>query len=299
MSKLLTIKCGNPNCQNTFPLYPSELGRKLYCCGKCGSEHHWMITPLFEKKCINPACNVIIKRKFQQQIDKINYCSSKCRHDHKNTLFVESLNDTIKSRCRVCKTELTTKREPCGKLIPRKICDECNKKESREKTAKMTEKFLILMKTDEGFKRKMKKIFDANNKHLRAWMKIPENLKKWRMGCSKAFENGKSKIEDKAADYIKSKISKIERSYPISNMFVDIYVPEKNLVVECLGDYWHMTPQKYSPDDYNKSTKRTAKEQWDKDRRRKLFMESKGYRVVELWESEINRGDYQKIDIYI
>ena len=82
-------------------------------------------------------------------------------------------------------------------------------------------------------------------------------------------------------------------------MFVDIYVPDKNLVIECFGDYWHMSPSKYSATDYNKSTKRTAAEQWEKDRKRKLFMESKGYKVVELWEHEINNGDYRKLDIYI
>jgi len=29
------------------------------------------------------------------------------------------------------------------------------------------------------------------------------------------------------------------------------------------------------------------------------MLESKGYKVVELWENEINNGDYKKLDIYI
>jgi very-short-patch-repair endonuclease len=60
-----------------------------------------------------------------------------------------------------------------------------------------------------------------------------------------------------------------------------------------------MSPERYKDSDYNKITKRTAKEQWEKDKRRRLFMESNGYKVVELWESEINRGDYKKLDIYM
>jgi hypothetical protein len=31
-------------------------------------------------------------------------------------------------------------------------------------------------------------------------------------------------------------------------------------------------------------------EQWEKDRCRRMFMENNGYKVVELWESEINSG---------
>ena len=123
--------------------------------------------------------------------------------------------------------------------------------------------------------------------------------KKWVEWYEKFSKFGKSKLEDKVFDYITKKTNKVERWYPISNMFVDIFIPEKKLVVECHGDYWHMNPSKYNSDDYNKSTKRYAHEQWKKDKSRKLFMESGGYNVVELWENEINRGDYKKLDIYL
>ena len=36
-----------------------------------------------------------------------------------------------------------------------------------------------------------------------------------------------------------------------------------------------------------------------KDKNRRLFMERQGYKIVELWESEINSGDYKKLDIYL
>ena len=125
---------------------------------------------------------------------------------------------------------------------------------------------------------------------------LPKSWMNWYRNFSSL---GKSKIEDTVVEIVQQRVSRIERSYPISNIFVDIYIPEKNLVIECLGDYWHMNPSKYSATDYNKSTKRTAKEQWDKDKRRKLFIESKGYKIVEIWENEINHGDYKKLDIYI
>lgn len=300
MSKLSTIKCKNPNCSSVFQLRPSHIGRKLYCCRKCRSEHHWMITPLFEKKCLNPSCNIVIKRKFKQQIDKIHYCSSMCRRNHKDQIFQESLKDTIKSNCRVCQREVVVNREHCGKLIPRKICDNCNKKENQKKTERMTEKVLELYKTNPKFREKMKIIQMEVGKKMKEHYRLHGLSPKWIKWYKNYSCNGKSKLEDRFYNYLKIRITdKIERWHPISNMFVDFYIPDKKLIIECLGDYWHMTPTKYSPADYNKSTKRTAAEQWDRDKRRRLFMESRGYKVVELWEGEINNSDYKKLDIYI
>lgn len=194
---------------------------------------------------------------------------------------------------------MNVNREPCGKLIPRKICDKCNKKENQQKVIKATEQFKFLMKNDSVFKEKMKVIQKKTGAKMKERYKKEGLPKAWVEWYKKFATFGKSKIEDKVADVIKDKVSKIERLYSISNMFVDIYIPDKNLVIECLGDYWHMNLIKYSSTDYNKSTKRTALEQWEKDKKRRLFMESKGYKVVELWESEINNEDYKKLDIYI
>jgi very-short-patch-repair endonuclease len=259
-----------------------------------------MITPLFEKKCLNPECIIIIKRKFKQQIDKINYCSPLCRHNHKDKIFQEKLKDTIKSNCKICDKELVVNREPCGKLIPRKICDKCNKKENQLKALNATARVKYLYNNDKTFRKKRKEIYIQTGKKMKERYAVEGLPKAWLNWYQKHSKIGKSKLEDKLYKYIRSKISsKPERWYPISNMFVDIFIPEKNLVIECFGDYWHMNPSKYSCHDYNSSTKRTAEEQWKKDKNRKLFMERNGYKVVELWESEINDGDYKKLDIYI
>jgi very-short-patch-repair endonuclease len=294
------IKCKNPNCNNTFKLHESMVGRKLYCSRKCRSEHHWSITPLFEKKCLNPDCQNIIKRKFKTKLDRIYYCSPICRKNHKEQIFQESLKDTIKSHCRVCNKELIVNREPCGKLIPRKICDECNKKENQKKALLGTQKVQFLLKTDPQFQEKMKLIKKEVGIKMKEYYKLHGLSPKWIEWYRNYSSNGKSKLEDRFYEYLKTKTTdKIERYYPISNMFVDFYIPSKNIVIECQGNFWHMNPNKYSATDYNKSTKRTAQEQWEKDKRRRLFMESRGYKVVELWESEINKGDYKKLDIYI
>ena len=61
-------------------------------------------------------------------------------------------------------------------------------------------------------------------------------------------------------------------------------------IIEFNGDYWHMNPSIYKPEDINKTTKRTAQETWDKDNKKKLCAERHGYKVLYIWESEYNKS---------
>jgi hypothetical protein len=60
---------------------------------------------------------------------------------------------------------------------------------------------------------------------------------------------------------------------------VDIYIPDKKLVIETDGDYWHMNPNKYKED----------------DNKRKEVLADAGYKVITLWETDIKNGNYFKI----
>jgi hypothetical protein len=69
---------------------------------------------------------------------------------------------------------------------------------------------------------------------------------------------------------------------------VDVYIPSTNTIIEIYGTYWHCDPRKYSGEYYNKSIKLTAQEIWERDKKRKLFLESLGYAVKIFWESDVN-----------
>jgi G:T-mismatch repair DNA endonuclease (very short patch repair protein) len=71
---------------------------------------------------------------------------------------------------------------------------------------------------------------------------------------------------------------------------VDIYIPSKKLIIECHGDYWHCNPLKYKGDYYNKQVHMKANEIWDKDSDRKSLLESHGYSVRVVWESDFKKG---------
>jgi len=306
MSRVVNIDCKNKSCSNKIVLFESEIGKKLFCSRKCRGIHHNQTTPILEKMCYNPDCNIIIKRKFKTQLAKIKYCSVVCKKNYNKIIKIKRENDIVKSNCKNCNVDVITKRQSCGKLIPRTLCNLCKKEANQNKTKKMTDTFNKLYKTNIEFKNKMKRAFKKNGE-LQKEKNIKYGLpKKWIHWYKTAFDKnklygGRSTIENKVIDYINNKYPhlKIQQTHNISNMFVDVYIPEKRIVIECQGNYWHMNPTKYKTDDYNKSTKLTAGEHWVKDKKRKIFLESLGYIVIQLWEDEINRDNYSNLDTYL
>lgn len=71
----------------------------------------------------------------------------------------------------------------------------------------------------------------------------------------------------------------------IGRYFVDIVIG--NVIVECFGDYWHCHPSLFEANDFNKSTKRTAAEQWRRDADRLAYLGSLGYSTLAFWECKI------------
>jgi len=71
----------------------------------------------------------------------------------------------------------------------------------------------------------------------------------------------------------------------------DILIPSMNLIIECDGDFIHCNPKKYSADFVrfpHGDDKRKAKDIWERDAIRTQELQEKGFRVIRLWESEIN-----------
>lgn len=66
----------------------------------------------------------------------------------------------------------------------------------------------------------------------------------------------------------------------------DIVNVEKKLVIEYYGDYWHANPRIYSHDTYIDAIKLTAKEKWNRDRKRNFGLRRAGYTILIIWESQ-------------
>lgn len=58
-------------------------------------------------------------------------------------------------------------------------------------------------------------------------------------------------------------------------------------IVEVYGDYWHCNPKLFSEDFYHPQLKKTAREKWQLDSERQEYLESLGYNITVVWESEL------------
>jgi very-short-patch-repair endonuclease len=72
----------------------------------------------------------------------------------------------------------------------------------------------------------------------------------------------------------------------IKYYLLDFCLTEKRLVIEYNGSYWHANPEKYDETFVNKTTGKTAEEIWESDKRKIEFLESEGYKVKIIWESD-------------
>jgi very-short-patch-repair endonuclease len=97
-----------------------------------------------------------------------------------------------------------------------------------------------------------------------------------------------TKIEVKIQDYLKQLGIEFEthKYIPIQLGYqTDIFIPSKNLIIECDGDYWHGNTKLF---DF-RIMPQHVKEQIPLDFERTNQLEEKGFKVLRLWENEIKK----------
>jgi len=85
-------------------------------------------------------------------------------------------------------------------------------------------------------------------------------------------------------EFVTHKYMNIKNSYQC-----DIFIPSMNLIIEADGDFFHMNPNKFSPEDRTFKNGMTAKEKWKLDLDRTKQLLEKGYKVIRIWENEIKK----------
>lgn len=94
-----------------------------------------------------------------------------------------------------------------------------------------------------------------------------------------------SSIEIKMENLLLEKNINFIKEKNICGFYVDFYLPEYRIIIECDGDYWHNYPFGTI-----------------KDKRENAILESEGYLVLRFWENEINQNItkcFEKIGIAI
>ena len=122
-----------------------------------------------------------------------------------------------------------------------------------------------------------KKISESNRKtHREKWAKIPKEeryklLENWmKAGCSR---NQDTSIEIAVQNELKLLGVEFEKQKHIGPYFIDIFIPTKNVVIECDGDYWH-----------------GFEDRKEKDKMRDEWLEEQGLIVIRLPEYAIRKN---------
>jgi G:T-mismatch repair DNA endonuclease (very short patch repair protein) len=141
------------------------------------------------------------------------------------------------------------------------------------------------------YKNSKTKIKIICKKHGSFW-KTPSEHLKLKRGCSICSKRTKiSKKQYELYEKIKNKQQNAILEYKIKTksgklIFADIFIPEKNMIIEYFGDYWHCNPRKYKPNYFHPHKKLYAKNIWSEDKKRKSKLEELGYKVIVVWENK-------------
>lgn len=89
---------------------------------------------------------------------------------------------------------------------------------------------------------------------------------------------------------------KVQSQYPIESLHYDLFVKEKNLLIEYNGDYWHCNPDKYSSDYINKKKNMSAEQLWKQDENKKNLAISNNFNFIVIWESDYKKNKEKEIN---
>lgn len=95
----------------------------------------------------------------------------------------------------------------------------------------------------------------------------------------------RSSLEEKLLPYL----PEYENNVQISYYNVDFINKQTNHIIEVYGDYWHCNPIKYADNFMHHHFNVTAAERRKLDETRVQYLESLGYSVTVVWESDLDK----------
>ena len=120
--------------------------------------------------------------------------------------------------------------------------------------------------------------------------RLSEHTKRqWEEGL---FDNNglwRSKLEIRVFENLCERYS-CDHSYRVRRKVFDVYVRDLNLLVEVNGDYWHLNPDLYDPDHYDKHRGITARDLWKRDAEKQRIAEENGFRTCTLWQKNLEEN---------
>lgn len=103
--------------------------------------------------------------------------------------------------------------------------------------------------------------------------------------------NTTSKLETKIAEILLFLSISFSTQKFINKTSYDFFLNNTKILIEVQGDFWHGNPEIYKENDILKHPMKgiLAKEQWKKDDDKRINAEKYGYKVIYIWEAEMNK----------
>jgi very-short-patch-repair endonuclease len=105
--------------------------------------------------------------------------------------------------------------------------------------------------------------------------------------CSKRcvlMHKNKSKIEETIKNILSSFDIIHEQEYEIDTFFYDFYLPFRNILIECQGDYWHGNL------DIMKNLNKNQEKTKNSDERKRNVAIQQNYKILYFWENDIKNN---------
>ena len=286
------VICNCDNCGKEISKKKSEYEKSKhhFCNVDCKSQ--WQDKKLLVG-CEN--CGKLVIQTFTQyNRAKHHYCSNKCQKE-----FQHKLN-TEKRVCEICGTEFEV-----SKLSTQKLCSvdcqhEWQKLQIGELSPNYNRETVKCEYCNKEYTVPQHKIksgqhlfcsVDCKRKwYSEVWSQDPDWKEKSRLRAVRLLQDGLINTNTKPQRDVNSILDNLNIPYINEGSFiyysVDNYLPNHNLIIEVMGDYWHGNPLKFSFNSNDIQTKRIQK-----DRAKHTYI--KKYYDIEilyLWESDINNN---------
>ena len=216
--------------------------------------------------------------------ESLSFTEEKCIEKYGVEFGRKKWDDYIKKMSESCKVATSSEQmkyinsidfyiNKYGEKEGRKKYNDCKKSQYHSSKELMVKKY----GTHEGLKKYkeigLKRSFHSDSYHSKISQRLFEDIKNI-LGDNdcKYSENG---CELRLFDNKENKPYYFDFSY-------------KDKIIEYNGDYWHANPKFYEKD-YCFKDKVCASDIWEKDNKKRLFAEERGYKVLTVWDS-----DYKK-----
>ncbi len=141
-----------------------------------------------------------------------------------------------------------------------------------------------------------RKQVEKSEKQRKYLLNNPEQLNRMIVNSHKVGYR-KTSIERKVEDYLIDNKINYKYNFIINKYQFDFILPDRNIIIETHGDYWHANPNIYSKTDSNKkSLNEKQLYKVDKDIEKLSYINNNTYyEIIYLWETDIKNNEFKKI----